>query len=306
MGEHSFGLGVIMDEISDDPRTALPAARDLGLEAVELQRVWGKSAADLTPEEVESLRALLAQHGMRVGMISTNFLKACRVDLIPGGDFDASPDFAQHMATFERAATVARAFDCRLLRTFSFRWPHMVDLGNPSPRLPRGGEIPAPTLDLIREGLSIPARIAQREGLTLGLENVRSCYANTGENARIIIEAVGSPALKAVWDPANAFVSGGVDYPDGYEAVRPHMVHVHVKDARVRDAATGLTSWECIGEGEVRLTEALGALVRDRYAGVVSVETHWRPADGSNGTPATVAGLRRLLAEIERPRGAVQ
>jgi sugar phosphate isomerase/epimerase len=165
--------------------------------------------------------------------------------------------------------------------------------------LPRGGEILPETLDLIRDGLSLPARMAEREGLTMGLENVRSCYANTGENLRIVINAVGSPALKAVWDPANAFVSGGVDYPDGYEAVRPHMVHVHFKDARVRDASSGLTSWECIGDGEVRLRDELAAFVRDGYSGVVSVETHWRPEDGCNGTPAAVAGLRRLLAEVE-------
>jgi len=265
-----LSLGVVMDEIDDDPRKALPVARELGLESVELGKVLGKSVADLTAAEVESVRGLLRQYGIRVSMVSTGFLKACRVDLVPDGDFSASPDFAQHMAVFERAAMMAKAFDCGLVRTFSFRWPHMSGLGNPSPRLPRGGGIPAKTLDLIRNGLSIPARMAEREGLSMGLENVRSCYANTGENLRIVIDAVGSPALKAVWDPANSFVSGGVDYPDGYEAVRPHMVHVHFKDARVRDAASGLTSWECIGEGEVRLRDELAAFIRDGYSGVVS------------------------------------
>jgi len=297
MREFPFRLGVVADEISDDPELAFPMARDLGLEAVELQRLWGKSVTDLTAGEIERVRALLERYGLEVSMIGTGFLKACRVDLIPGGDFAASADFAQHMEVFGRALVMAKAFDCRLVRTFSFRWPHMIDLGNPSPRPPRGGRIPAAALDLIREGLSIPARVAERDGVTLGLENVRSCYANTGENARVIIDAVDAAALKAVWDPANSFVSGGVDYPDGYEAIRPHMVHVHFKDARVRDQAAGLTSWECIGAGEVRLKDELTAFRRDGYWGVVSVETHWQPQDGSNGTPATVAGLRRLLEE---------
>jgi L-ribulose-5-phosphate 3-epimerase len=295
---YPFHLGVVADEISDDPNLAFPDARDLGLHEVELQTLWGKPVTELSGAEIQRVRELLACYGLRVSMIGTGFLKACRVDLIPGGDFEASADFARHMEVFRRSLIIAKAFDCRLVRTFSFRRPHMAGLGNPSPRLPRGGEIPAQMLDLIREGLCIPTRIAEREGVTMGLENVRSCYGNTGENARGIIDAVSSPALKAVWDPANSFVSGGVDYPDGYEAIRPHMVHVHFKDARVRDAATGLTSWECIGEGEVRLREELAAFARDGYSGVVSVETHYHPADGSNGTPATVAGLRRLLEEM--------
>jgi sugar phosphate isomerase/epimerase len=299
MPSHPFHLGVVADEISDLPEQAFPVARDLGLHEVELQRLWGKSIVDLNGAEIDRARQLLARYDLRVSMISTGLFKTCRIDLIPGGDFERSADFAQHMEALSRAVVMARAFDCRLVRTFSFRWPHMVDLGNPSPRLPHGGHIPPPTLDLIRDGLRIPARLAEREALTLGLENVRSCYGNTGENARIIIDAVDSPALKAVWDPANSFVSGGVDYPDGYEAIRPHMTHVHFKDARVRDAATGLTSWECIGEGEVRLRENLAAFVRDGYSGVVSVETHWRPEDGSNGTPAATAGLRRLLEDIQ-------
>ena len=298
MAELPLRLGVVMDEISDDPHQALPQARELGLETVELQQVWGRPVTELDPAQVAELRGLLARHGLRVSMISTSLLKAYRVDLMPGGDFAASADFGKQMAVCERAVALAKAFDCRLVRTFSFRWPQMEGLGNPSARLPRGGEIPGHTLDLIREGLRIPARIAERERVVLGLENVRSCYANTGENQRLILDAVGSSALRAVWDPANAFVSGGVDYPDGYQAVRPYLAHVHLKDARVREAESGLTSWECIGEGEVRLREGLAALRRDGYAGVLSVETHWRPEDGGNGTPATVAGLRRLLAEL--------
>ncbi|UCH36340.1 MAG: TIM barrel protein [Armatimonadota bacterium] len=160
MPQYSFRLGVVADEISDDPEKSFPIARDLGLEAVELQRLWGKSVTDLTGPEIERVKALLDQYGLWVSMISTGFLKACRVDLIPDGNFEASEDFAHHMDVFRRAVVMAKAFDCRLVRTFSFRWPHMVDLGNPSPRPPRGGEIPPQTLDLIRHGLSIPARVA--------------------------------------------------------------------------------------------------------------------------------------------------
>ena len=58
-----------------------------------------------------------------------------------------------------------------------------------------------------------------------------------GVNTAAILEAVDSPALRALWDPGNDFVSGGTPYPTGYEAVRPHILHVHVKDACVVDPA---------------------------------------------------------------------
>src|SRR5205814_9546365 len=96
------------------------------------------------------------------------------------------------------------------------------------------------------------------------------------------------------------FVSGGVPYPDGYEAVRPRMLHVHVKDARVVDATTGLTRWEAIGEGEVDYQGQIRALLEDEYAGVVSLETHWRP---SGSTPEAASrrsfdGLLTLVREV--------
>ena len=134
--------------------------------------------------------------------------------------------------------------------------------------------------------------------MTLGLENVRSCWGNTGHNAARILAAVDHPRLRAIWDPGNDYVSGGVPYPDGYRAVLPYTVHVHVKDAAVVDAATGLTRWACIGTGEVDYAGQVAALRADGYRGALSVETHWRkPGDtGPESTRDTLAGLRRFLA----------
>jgi len=43
------------------------------------------------------------------------------------------------------------------------------------------------------------------------------------------------------------------------------------------DMATGLTSWEAIGRGELDFEGLLQALIVDGYAGAVSLETHWHP-----------------------------
>ena len=137
---------------------------------------------------------------------------------------------------------------------------------------------------------------------------MRSCWANTGVNTAAVLEAVGSPALRALWDPGNDYVSGGVPYPDGYEAVRTHVAHVHVKDARVVDAAAGLTRWEAIGEGEIDYPGQIRGLLEDGYAGVIALETHWRPAGGSaeSASRHSFANLLELVREAGDPAsGAV-
>jgi sugar phosphate isomerase/epimerase len=186
---------------------------------------------------------------------------------------------------------------------FAFRRSDMVGLGNPSPRLPDGGPIPEEILDRIAEALREAARRAETAGVTLVLENVRSCWANTGVNTACVLEAVDSPALRALWDPGNDYVSGGTPYPGGYEAVRPHMLHVHVKDARVADPASGRTSWEPIGEGEVDYLGQLRALLEDGYSGVISLETHWRPPSGSaeSASRHSFAGLLAVAREASDP-----
>jgi sugar phosphate isomerase/epimerase len=92
-----------------------------------------------------------------------------------------------------------------------------------------------------------------------------------------ILESVEHPSVRLTWDPANDFVAGGEGFSAGYLIGHPWIRHVHVKDARMVDMATGLTSWEAIGRGELDFEGLLQALIVDGYAGAVSLETHWHP-----------------------------
>jgi sugar phosphate isomerase/epimerase len=292
-----FQLAVITDEIAADLETALPVAQELGLSLVELNNVGQKNVADLSPAERERAREQIEAAGMRVVAVGPPCFKACVLDGVPVAQVGENPVFREHMATLERAALAAQAFGAGLVRVFSFRRSGIAGLGNPSPRLPEGGALPEPILERIVEGLRIACGVAAAAGVTLALENVRSCWGNTGVNSRRILDAVGSPYLKAIWDPGNDYVSGGVPYPEGYEAVKPYVAHVHLKDAKVVDPGTGLTAWECVGEGEVNLPEQMAALARDGYDGVVSLETHWRGENVSaaESTRRSFAGLCRIL-----------
>jgi sugar phosphate isomerase/epimerase len=296
-----FRFGVVTDELDDDLERAIVIARELGIDTVELNQLWGRNVVELADTEIARARRIITDAGMSVTAIDPPCFKLCSVDSLQRGRVLDDPEIVDHFRVLDRALLLAQRFSAPFVRVFAFRRSGMVDFGNPSPRLPEGGRIPAETLERVSEALGEAARRAEAVGITLALENVRSCWANTGVNTAKILAAVASPALQALWDPGNDFVSGGMPYPDGYEAVRPHVVHLHVKDARVIDASTGLTRWEAIGDGEIDYQGQLRALLEDDYEGVVSLETHWRPAVGSaeSASRYSFAHLIDLVREAE-------
>ena len=299
-----FTLGVVADEISPDPAEAAAVALRLGLTSVEVNSLWGKQAHEWSDAEVERAAGIFADAGLPVLVVCPSLFKPVYLPEKPDG-FPRYREFQEHLRILDCALALTRRFrgpkgkHVPFVRTFSFRRSGMVGLGNPSPRLPDGGPIDEPTLDLIAEGLRQAVARAADWGVTLVLENVRSCWGNTGTNAARIIERVGSPNLRALWDPGNAYVSGEA-FPTGWNAIHRHIAHVHMKDASVVDPGTGLTRWECIGAGKANLLGEVRSLWRMPYRGAVHIETHWKPEDGSNGTPATCAGLLRLLNRAER------
>ncbi len=295
-------FGVCTDEVHPDLETALRVTREMGLREVELLAFWGKPVVELDDAHLDRAADLLARYSMTVSAIGSLFLKGVQLGAVPRGRVADDPAFRAELAVLRRSIHAARRLGAPIVRTYAFRRDDMVGLGNPSPRRPRGGVIPGEILEKVVEGLRVAADIAGEAGLILGIENVRSCWANTGHNTARIIAAAGHPRLQAIWDPGNDYVSGGVPYPDGYEAVRPYICHIHIKDARVVDPATGLTSWEAVGCGEVDYVAHFRALRREGYRGGLSLETHWHPRPPGGGEPDRIrdsqisfAGVRAAL-----------
>lgn len=290
-----FRLGVITDEIDADLERALGVARELGLSEVELNGIWGHNIVQLSGGELDRVEILLQRAGVQVCAVGTMAFKAVEVDLALRPE--QHPGFAEHLEMVERGCDLARRFGAPYVRIFSFRKSGMEGLGNPSPRLRRGGPIPEEVLGWIAGALRRAAEAAEQAGVELVVENVRSCWGNTCWNTARILEAAAHPRLKMVWDPGNDYVSGGDPFPEGYEAARPWMAHVHVKNAAVVDREIGLTRWERIGGGDLDYAPMLARLAADGYDGVVTLETHWRGEcmSAEESTRASFADLIGLL-----------
>jgi L-ribulose-5-phosphate 3-epimerase len=287
-----FSLGLIPSEAGGSFDQQLTLVGELGLREVELSQADGVELPDLSEAAATRVRARLDGLGIRVRVAGAQTFKSLEIHDLPEPLPD-QPTVRAHLAQLEAALRNARALGAEVLRLYAFRKAGMVGLGNPSPILPDGGPIPERVVERAARLLRLAGDRAAEHGLVLGVENVRSCWANTGVNTGRLVAAADHPGVRVCWDPANDYVAGGQPDTSGYAAVRPFVVAAHLKDGRIVDRVEGRTAWAPIGQGEVDSAAQLRHLIRDGFAGLASLETHWAAPNGSkaDGTRISFEGL---------------
>lgn len=125
---------------------------------------------------------------------------------------------------------------------------------------------------------SIPAAVttlqelAQRAescDVTLLIENHPGTLTVTGEATCELIRAVGSPQVRALYDPANVLVASEEPLRHTFDIQRDQIAYVHVKDFR-RDGDQRVA---CpVGEGDVPWKDILGWLKESGFTGPLSYE----------------------------------
>jgi sugar phosphate isomerase/epimerase len=278
-----YRRSVITDEISQDLDRAIRLAREFGLDGLDVRTVWEKGVHQLDDDELARLKRSADQAGLAIPSVAPPFLK-CNPDQWP-----------EHKRILERSLRAAERLGARVVRGFTF-W--------------KGAASWAQIVEAYRE---VAPKI-ERSGMVVGIENEPSCVIGTTEEMPRLLREIGSPSVRALWDPANAAHEGEPAYPDGFERVIDGTVHVHLKDGRHRDG-----EWEhaIVGEGAVGVVEVSRALAERGYDGWVALETHYRPrptgADltrpggsslselGEEGTRACLIGWERVLAAAAAP-----
>jgi sugar phosphate isomerase/epimerase len=283
-----FRVSVINDEISQDlGRACEVAAREFGMEWIELRGMWNKNIVNLDAREIAQAQRILRKYELRVTDIASPLFKcdwkgAPRSKFSEAEDFHAGFTFDQQDEVLERAIDVAKAFGTDRVRCFDF-W-RLAD--------------PAPYRAAINERLLDAATKAGQKGIILLLENDAGLNTATGAEAAKVLEAVKSPFLMLNWDPGNAASWGEIPYPEGYSLLPKERIgHCHCKDAVKRGKDY---DWAAMGTGIVDWMNQFRALKRDGYRFAVSLETHW---DGG-GTPEkssrqSWAGMKKLLQEAD-------
>lgn len=115
-------------------------------------------------------------------------------------------------------------------------------------------------------------------GITTVHENCMNYGGMSISHARRLLEAV--PGLRWVFDTANPCFNEDRDNPGHrqdpwafYQAVRPHISHVHIKDG-IWNAEKNDLDYTMPGEGQGRVADILADLAATGYEGFVSSEPH--------------------------------
>lgn len=270
-----FKLGVVTDEISDDLEEAIEIAKSWGLEYIELHGVWGENICDVDAATLSKTIRIVKESGLTVTNIDSLTLRC---------DLDNDEEYSQHIKHLLRSIEIAPLFDTNVVRLFSFWKEENVE----------------EKWDQIFEKMELPIKIAEREGVILGFENVSSGNIGTSDDLERLFQRFDSPSLKLIWDPGNAYAAGEeTPFPDGYEKIKSKIVHIHVKDAIFDEQ--GQRIWKPIGQGAVDYKGHLTALYMEGYHGVIALETHCTSASGSKieGTKESLDGLAEIIRGIE-------
>ena len=264
-----FKLGVITDGISRNFEYALDTMVETGLEYVELQYLWKKQVGDLTDADIARVKGLIEARNLKVSCISHHNLSALPVDTAV-----FAPAYREHITTLQRCIEIAQALGTNLVRIFSFR-KEMVLFGA-EPIVSEG------TWSTLLDRLEEPLRIADDADITLVIETAISGNVTSALLARKLIDELDVPHLKVLWDPCSSLYCTEVPFPDGYEVIREHIAHVHLKDGVVNlPAATFDFCAMRQGQMDPYYNDIVRALKRDGYDGVISLESVYKPVGGT-------------------------
>ena len=249
------GIG---DEAAPDLRGQLAAIRALGWHAIELRTVDGTPIADLSDREFGEVSDALAGHGTAVAAVASRIGNWAR---------PADSDFGLDTRELEVLARRCALLGAGFVRVMSY---------------PNAGLADRDWRRVAVDRLRALAGRAGESGLVLVHENCAGWAGSSAERMLDLLDAVGSTALRLLFDTGNGIAHGYDPYPT-LEAVVPHVAHVHVKDARRTGAGTVYTE---PGAGQARVADCLRLLVSTGFAGTWSIEPHLalRPHEARPGT----------------------
>jgi len=262
-----FKLAVISDEVSQDFQTVVNLALEYKLNGVEIRSVWDKPPQKLTDDELAKMKGILDSAGVGVVGIASPFFK-CNID--------NEQERFEHLEILKKCIKMAKFFGTKIVRGFTFWNTGQTEI------------IWNKILEYYRE----PVRIAESEGIIIGVENEASTSVATAKLLERFLADIDSSCVLAIWDPANeVYAEGGeTPYPDAYNRVKAKMIHCHAKDAAPNPE--GKPESVPVGTGVIDWRGQIKELLDSDYKGYLSLETHWRP--------------RKVLSEdlLNRPGGS--
>jgi sugar phosphate isomerase/epimerase len=303
-----LALSVIGDEIGPSLDEMISFAQEHGLKRLDMRTVDGRNLLSMTKPEVIKISRTLESAGISVpAFVSPLFKWKAPGKPVPGGkvDFAFDPKQCPVEDPIAHAVQIAVILGAPHMRIFSylryrgFNRGDMYTLNGDFGRLHGLAVQYDITLQLENEPVCNIGNIAelaaffapghkQAEQDKLGHDEIEGDEQEEDASQANVIY------VRPLVDIANAWSTGERPSDADIAMLAPLTTAIHLKD---RDLAAGRTV--PLGDGDVPWPAELRRLLGGSQTRQVlaSIETHC-PQDGRNATARSLAGLRRIAAEI--------
>ncbi len=272
-------LSAFADEISPNLDEQVTILQREGIRHLDLRSVWNINVLDLNDAQIRQVKQTLDARGIAVAAIGS-----------PLGKVAIDSPFEATLQKLERAIQVAQTLGTPFIRIFSFYPPARAQGANAAIEANR---------DEVTRRLRLMIERASTANITLLHENEREIYGDTITRCVDLMQSCEDEHFRTVFDPANFIQCAQIPYPDAYEALRPWLAYVHVKDALPNGSVVAA------GEGAGRWPDLLSRLRADGYNGFLSLEPHLASAgkfQGFSGPDLFVKASQALQAMLGNMR----
>ncbi|MDE0196649.1 MAG: sugar phosphate isomerase/epimerase [Caldilineaceae bacterium] len=275
----SFTISAFGDEIADDLEAQLETLNELKISCLELRAAWGENVLHMSDGRVAKVRALCDDHGVTISAIGS-----------PVGKSPIEALIETEVQNLRRLSEIARQLGTSNIRIFSFHPPE-------------GSDDYDSFVETAIDRLRRLTEVAAAEGVTLLLENEKGIVGDTLDRCVKLVEAIDSPHLVFLWDPAN-FVQVGEERitERGWPVIGGRVGYVHIKDCKLEGGV------KAAGEGDGQIPELLDRLISSGYQGMLALEPHLAIAAHSSGFsgPDGMAYAVESLRKVMDAAGAVE
>lgn len=273
-----FVLTGFSDEIDFDILKQFENLKKLGISYFEPRNISGKNIIKLTNEEVDELKELMANYGIKASSIGS-----------PIGKFYMDGDLDAHFDEFKRTVEICKMLDCKYIRMFSY----FADDATADEHE-----------EFVVENVKKMVDYAEKEGVILLHENEKGIYGNIARRCKTLFDRIKSDNFKAVFDFSN-FIECEQDTLEAYEMLKEHIVYIHIKDCINGGGVVPA------GYGDGNIKAILTKIHENGYEGFLSIEPHLAQYDlpdenkcgelvmsFEEGNPRKFAYAHKALCEI--------
>lgn len=255
-----FILSAFADEISPWLEQQMDVLDTFSIQHIEMRGVNNRPLVEHSLEEVRQIKQRLDERGFRISSVGS-----------PIGKIFITDDFAPHLALFKHTLEIAKILQAPFIRMFSFF-------------IAEGDNADNYHEDVVHRWQQF-ITAAEPYDVVLLHENEKDIYGDTAERCLRLFNALNSPKVKAVFDPANFIQCGVKPFPQAFDLLRQHIVYIHIKDALSANQQVVPA-----GEGKGEIAAMLQRLDAENYQGFLSLEPHLADFSGFSALEKSTSG----------------